>query len=134
MGDADGMGAVVAATGLFPDETLPSMMGAAVSGEAVVGLAYAVPEPLTHGTLNMLELGVLPDAQGRGVGKVLVAALEARLRADGRRLLIVETSETEAFAAARGFYRAAGYQEAARIWEYWADGDDKVTFRKMLHE
>jgi len=134
MGDADGMGAVVAATGLFPDETLPSMMGAAVSGEAVVGLAYAVPEPLTHGTLNMLELGVLPDAQGRGVGKVLVAALEARLRANGRRLLIVGTSGTEAFAAARGFYRAAGYEEAVRIWEYWADGDDKVTFRKMLHE
>ena len=46
--------------------------------------------------------------------------------------MIVDTSGTEAFAETRAFYRKNGYTEEARIRDYWADGDDKITFRKPL--
>ena len=136
--------ALVEATGLFPPEMLPEFMAGflgdapsadlwfCAEAEGVVGLCYAAPEPLTDGTWNMLALAVNPAHQGGGHGRRLVAHLEAVLRERGARLLIVDTSGSEAFEATRRFYLGLGYEQEAVIREYWAPGDDKVTFRKAL--
>ena len=135
---------VVSATGLFPVEMLPEMTAAAFAGEdpalwlvahiegAAVGFAYTVPEDFADGTWNMLALAVAPRLQGRGVGAALVAATENKLREDGQRILIVDTSGMDAFARTRVFYAQCGYDREARIRDFWAEGDDKVTFRKAL--
>ncbi|MBX9885212.1 MAG: GNAT family N-acetyltransferase [Novosphingobium sp.] len=131
--------------GLFPGEMLPDMIDGYLTdgssqdiwlvceeqGEAI-GFCYCVPEQLAAGTWNMLALGVSPSRQGKGAGKVLVAALESRLRGSGERVLIAETSGTEEFAGTRAFYRACGYAEEARVRDFWAPGDDKVVFWKAL--
>jgi hypothetical protein len=44
----------------------------------------------------------------------------------------VETSSTATFAATRTFYADLGYREAARVPDYWSDGDDLVLFTKDL--
>lgn len=131
-------------TGLFPGDLLDDMVGPHLSGTttdvwltcyldgAAVGFCYTVPEELTDGTWNMLALAVRPDVQGRQLGTALVRAAEEHLRRAHQRLLIVETSGTEAFARTRAFYRQTGYQEEARIRDFWAKGDDKVIFRKAL--
>ena len=54
------------------------------------------------------------------------------LQAKGARILIADTSGTEAFAPPRAFYAANGYAEEARIRDFWATGDDKVVFWKAL--
>lgn len=59
-------------------------------------------------------------------------AARRAIDADGVRILLADTSGTEDFAATRGFYAAKGYTEEARIRDFWAAGDDKVTFRKAL--
>ena len=135
---------VVSATGLFPAEMLPDMTAAALAGAdpapwlvahiegTAVGFAYTVPEDFADGTWNMLALAVAPRLQARGVGSALVAATENKLRKEGQRILIVDTSGTDAFARARAFYAQCGYDEEARIRDFWAEGDDKVTFRKAL--
>ena len=46
--------------------------------------------------------------------------------------MIVDTSGTDDFAMTRKFYSQNGYEEEARIRDFWADGDDKVIFRKAL--
>ena len=97
-----------------------------------VGLVCCVPEPLTDGTHNMRAIGVLAERQGEGIGARLVARLEADLRAAGQRLLIVDTSGTEAFALTRKFYTQLGYTHAATLHDFWAAGDDKVIFNKAL--
>lgn len=87
---------------------------------------------MTDGTFNMLALAVHPSSQAQGHGAALVAEMESFLAAGGGRLLIVETSGANALAAARAFYRAAGYGEEATIRDFWAAGDDTVVFRKEL--
>ena len=131
-------------TELFPSEMLPDMLAPALAGETeafwltchldgtAVGICYTVPEALAPGTWNMLALAVKPDVQGKGLGTAMVEAAEQLLKAKGQRLLIVDTSGTDAFAPTRRFYTRNGYEEEARIRDFWAEGDDKVIFRKAL--
>lgn len=135
---------VVAAAGLFPPEMLPDMLAgwtgdtsaclwlSCLDGPRTVGFCYAVPEALADGTWNMLALAVEPRVQGQGHGSALVAALEDHLRRAGHRLLLADTSGTDAFARTRAFYLRNGYGAEARIRDFWAPGDDKVTFCKAL--
>lgn len=136
---------VLDATGLFPSEMLPDMLGGFLSEESsedlwltcvaegkAIGFCYVVPETLTDGTWNMLAIAVLPSQQGSGVGAAIVRQLEAGLRERGQRLLIVETSGKDEFAPTRAFYRKNGYREEARIRDFWAAGDDKIVFWKSL--
>ena len=133
-------------TELFPADILDSMfetsqskdpseiwMTTEIEGRAVA-FCYAAPEPLTDGTWNMLAIGVRGDRQGDGIGGELTRALESQLRADGHRILIADTSGAEDFARTRAFYRKQGYTEESRIRDFWAAGDDKVTFRKALQD
>lgn len=80
----------------------------------------------------MLAIAVLPDHQGKGVGGAIVNALEGLLQQGGHRVLIADTSGADAFESTRAFYRKNGYEEAARLRDFWAEGDDKVTFWKSL--
>lgn len=135
---------VLDVTGLFPSDMLPDMLAPALAGDTdafwltchhggeAVGLCHAVPEEMTDGTWNMLALAVRPDLQGKGLGAALVRAAERQLKDKGQRILIVDTSGTDDFALARKFYTQIGYEEEARIRDFWAEGDDKVIFRKAL--
>lgn len=135
---------VLDGTELFPSEMLPDMLGPSLSGQTdafwltchldqvAVGFCYAVPEEMAEGTWNMLALAVRPDLQGNGHGARLVEAAEQHLRTRGQRLVIVDTSGTADFAQTRKFYAQNGYEEEARIRDFWAEGDDKVIFRKAL--
>lgn len=59
----------------------------------------------------LFALFVLPEAEGRGLGRALLAAAEARLFADHARIRL----ETAAGTRAAGFYRRHGWVEAAEI-------------------
>ena len=142
--DVVALQSVLDETELFPSEMLPDMLAPALAGETEafwltchfdgepVGLCYTVPEELADGTWNMLALAVRPDLQGKRLGQALVQAAEQHLKDQGQRILIVDTSGTDAFDQTRKFYAQNGYQEEARIRDFWADGDDKIVFRKAL--
>lgn len=142
--DIAGLQAVLEGTKLFLGEMLPDMLAPSLAGKTeafwltchrdgeAVGLCYTVPEELADGTWNMLALAVRPDLQGKRLGAALVSAAEQRLKDKGQRILIVDTSGTDDFALTRKFYAQNGYEEEARIRDFWADGDDKVIFRKAL--
>lgn len=136
---------VLDGTELFPREMLPDMLAAFLSDEKsedvwltcenegeAIGFCYAAPEALTEGTWNMLAIAVIPEKQHIGVGSAMIKHLEDALRADGHRVLIADTSSTEEFSNTRSFYRNNGYTEEARIRNFWAEGDDKITFWKSL--
>lgn len=138
---------VLETTQLFPSEMLPDMLGDSLSGAqaesiwltvfdstTAKGFCYAVPEQLADGAWNMLAIAVHPDAQGKGFGTALVAALEGHLRATGARIIIADTSGTDDFAGTRAFYAANAYEAEARIRDFWGPGDDKVVFWKSLSQ
>lgn len=97
-----------------------------------VGVAYFAPERFTEGTWNLYMIAVRPDRQGQGRGAAMVRHVEQALAARGARVLLVETSGLPSFERTRAFYRTCGYDEEARIREFYKPGDDKVIFRKAL--
>ncbi len=143
--DVPALQAVLDSDDLFPSEMLPDMLGGFLAGGEdadigltcetegkAVGLFYAAPEALADGAWDMPAIAILPSEQGHGLGGAIVGHLETVLRERGQRILIADTSGTEAFALTRAFYRRQGYAEEARIRDFWAEGDDKVVFRKAL--
>ena len=129
---------------LFPSEMLEAMLTGFLAGDTddlwltlenectAIGFCYANPEQMTQDTWNILALAVSPKHQGGGAGAQLTLQMEAQIEDQGGRIIIVDTSGTDAFAKTRKFYEKTGYTEEARIRDFWSKGDDKVTFRKAL--
>lgn len=59
--------------------------------------------------------------------------VEQALQTGGQRVLLVEKSGLPDFTLTRKFYAKCGYEEEARIRDYYAAGDDMVLFRKALN-
>ncbi len=105
-------------------------MGAEVDGK-LAGWACWGPTPCTVGTFDLYWIVVAPELQGRGVGSALVDLMEQRLRGRAR-LIVVETAGRSDYAATRAFYEARNYAVGARIPDYYAPGDDLVTYVKAV--
>jgi len=97
-----------------------------------IALAFAEPERMTHGTWNLLLLGVHPDHQRTGRGTALLAEVEQRLRKQNERLLLVETAGLDDFDGVRRFYADRGFTPEATLRDFYADGVDKVVFCKGI--
>jgi GNAT superfamily N-acetyltransferase len=148
-GDAPAVAALAVASELFPPEEAGFVDGALtgffagdsadgrswvvdeVDGE-LVGTAYYEPVTATDRTWQLLMIGVRRDRHRQGRGTALLRHVEEDLRARGQRLLLVETSALPAFDRARAFYLASGYDEEARVRDYFEVGDDMVLFRRAL--
>ena len=147
--DAGRLTAVIAASGLFPPEGLAEIDRMLTDyfagklgkdhcwitdddGSGPVGVAYYAPERMTDGTWNLYMLIVHPDRQGEGRGTALVRYVEEALQERGERVLLVETSGLASFEATRTFYRKCGFEEEARIREFYQAGEDKIVFCKAV--
>ncbi|WP_414622153.1 GNAT family N-acetyltransferase [Calothrix sp. CCY 0018] len=97
-----------------------------------VGIAYCEPERMTNGTWNLQLIAIHPDRQRQGRGAALIRYVEQAVAEQGGRILLVETSGVPSFEFKREFYRKCGYQEEARIRDFYEAGDDKIIYRKVL--
>ena len=95
----------------------------------LAGWAAWGPTPCTLGTFDLYWIVVAREAQGRGVGSVLLEEMERRV-AGRARLIVVETAGREEYSGTRAFYEQRGYQVVARIADYYEPGDDLVTYVK----
>lgn len=98
----------------------------------VIAAAYVAPEVMSDRAWNLYFIAVARQNQGRGHGTALLTHVEEVLRRRDARLLLIETSGLESFAATRRFYLGNGYEEEARIRDFYRAGEDKVVFRKLL--
>jgi GNAT superfamily N-acetyltransferase len=98
----------------------------------LLAVAYYQPVVATDRTWELTMIGVRQDIHRRGRGTGLLRHVEKDLHDRGQRLLVVETSALPAFSRARAFYLACGYDEEARVRDYFGTGDDMVLFRKAL--
>ena len=135
-------------SGLFPPEgiadievTLDTFFAGTTDGDQwlvsspesrAAAIAYYAPERMTDGTWNLYLLAVHPQHQGQGLGAALVRQVEQDLLHAGARVLLIETSGVPDFAGQRAFYARLGYGEEARIREFYAPGDDKIVYWKLL--
>ena len=101
-------------------------------GDALVAVAYYAPEHFTEGTWNLHLIAVHPTGRRQGKAARLIRYIEQSLTQQGERLLLVETSSLPQFDGARELYQRCGFNEEARIREFYRTGEDKLTYRRVL--
>jgi len=102
------------------------------SGGPALGYACYGPIPLTAASWDLYWIAVAKAAQGRGVGRRLLAEVERRVAALGGRQIYIDTSGRADYARSRAFYEKAGYRLAANLPDFYAPGDAKLVFAKKL--
>lgn len=147
--DADAVHRLVAATGMFrpdeidiADELIAESLqkGAAASycftlAESdgnVIGYACHGPTPCTVSTWDLYWIAVHPDAQGRGIGRLLLKHVEKQIAGAGGTRIYVDTSGRDAYTPTRAFYERTGYEKAATLPHFYAPNDAKVIYLKTL--
>lgn len=136
---------VIDSSELFPSEYLESMITPYLQGEAqqeiwltteledqIIAICYCAPERMTEGTYNLYLIAVRKEAQGKGVGRKIMAHVEQLLQQQGVRVLLVETSGLAEFELTREFYDKCQYYREAVIRDFYQEGEDKVVFWKKL--
>lgn len=101
------------------------------AGEILGYICYG-KAPLTDASYDIYWIVVHPAFWNQGLGSSLLRQAEADVRRRRARLLLIETSSKPLYEAPRAFYRKHGYQEQARILDYYAVGDHKLIFGKTL--
>jgi len=104
----------------------------AFDADQLIGYACWGPTPGTLATSDLYWIVVDRERQGSGIGSQLLRDVERLLTADGRRLVVVETSSRGDYQATRAFYKARGYTRTATIPGYYGPGDDLVIYTKDL--
>jgi len=74
---------------------------------------------------DVQTIGVAPQMQGRGVGRLLLQALVGHSRQAGCRRLLLEVRAGNT--AAITVYRAAGFTQLSRRSRYYPDGEDAIV-------
>jgi GNAT superfamily N-acetyltransferase len=103
-----------------------------VQDERVLGFACYGPRALTRGAYDLFWICSARGEQGKGVGSALLRQAEQAVRAAGGYLLIIETSNTPGYEAARHFYEAHAYHLEAVIQDFYSVGDGLVLYSKKL--
>jgi ribosomal protein S18 acetylase RimI-like enzyme len=70
--------------------------------------------------------------RGKGLGTALLEESERRIASMGGTRVYIETSARSLYEPTRAFYLARGYREEARLADYYAPGDAKVIYVKIL--
>ncbi|SIN89339.1 Ribosomal protein S18 acetylase RimI [Singulisphaera sp. GP187] len=97
-----------------------------------VGFAYYAPASMTDQGWYLYWIAVEKGRQARGIGSELLAWVEADIRRQEARLLLIETSSLPHYESTRRFYLKHGYVQAGVLADFYADGDDLVVYCKRF--
>jgi acetoin utilization deacetylase AcuC-like enzyme/GNAT superfamily N-acetyltransferase len=98
----------------------------------LVGYACYGPIACTLSSFDLFWIAVHPEFQSRGLGSHLLTEVEKRIRETGGTRLYVETSQRVQYASTRTFYERHGYRVASVLEDFYAPGDTRATYLKVL--
>ena len=140
---------IVVSTGFFNPEEVGiavELVEARLSSGAASGYCFVFAEergrvqgytcygPIagTAVSFDLYWIAIHREAQGRGLGRGLLAETERRVALVGGRRLYAETSGRELYALTRAFYERSGYRREAELRDFYAPGDAKLFYVKVL--
>jgi len=100
-------------------------------GEILGYLCYG-KAPLTDAVYDLYWIVVHPVFWNQGTGTLLLRYAEKDLKGRQARLLLIETSSLPSYENPRLFYSKHQYKEWAKVKDYYAVGDHKLIFGKIL--
>jgi ribosomal protein S18 acetylase RimI-like enzyme len=98
----------------------------------IVGYVCYGPVPMTDATYDLYWIFVHPSYQGQAIGSALLAQVEEAVHGAKGRMLLVDTSSTRPYLAARRFYKDHGYRMVAKVKDYYREGDSRLTYAKRF--
>ena len=90
------------------------------------------PIPGTSHSFDLYWIAVDPCAQGRGLGRKLITGSERLMTEHGARRVYADTSSRLQYKPTQAFYLACGYVQEAFLADFYAPGDGKIIFVKVL--
>lgn len=97
-----------------------------------VGYSCFGPIPATKLSYDLYWIAIHEDYQGKGLGKVLLLETEKVIDRLGGKRIYVETSGKEQYISTRKYYLACNYKEEAVLQDFYAPGDAKYLYLKVL--
>jgi ribosomal protein S18 acetylase RimI-like enzyme len=102
------------------------------SASGLEGFTCFGPIDGTDNRYDLYWIAVSPSAQGKGLGKRLLAGtMKAAKKLDATHMFI-DTSTRSDYAAARTLYEALGFQHMGTLVDFYSDGDGKALFGRKL--
>ena len=98
--------------------------------DQAIGYICYGPTPITQGTFDLYWIAVDPDFQEQGVGSNLLDFLGKVVKELKGRMILADTSSIPHYEKTQNFYLRNGFQEVARVPDYYYPGNDRVTFCK----
>jgi len=98
----------------------------------VLGYACFGPIPATAMRYDLYWIAVRQPYRNMGLGANLLRLSEQRIVEQGGQRLYVETSSRPLYAPTHAFYQRHGYRQEAILHDYYAPGDGKVIYVKLL--
>ncbi len=97
-----------------------------------VGYTSYGPIACTRTSFDLYWICVAGSFRGKGLGKRLLDASENAIRDLGGNRVYIETSMRQLYEPTRGFYLARGYTAVAVLDDFYAPGDAKVIYLKVI--
>lgn len=98
-----------------------------------IAFVYFAPADMTDRSWYLYWIAVSKQIQAKGLGGKLLKYAEDEVKKANGRILFIETSSLPHYGLTRQFYLKHGYDLAAQIKDYYADGDDMVVFSKKMN-
>lgn len=97
-------------------------------------VAYSCYGPIacTADSYDVFWIAVRKSHQRHGLGRWLMELTEKLISAAGGRRIYVETSGRPDYLPTRNFYERCCYHKAAELPDFYAEGDAKVIYVKVL--
>ena len=92
---------------------------------------YAKNDFSTH-SWDLFWIAVHQNSRNKKLGSLLLKAVEDDIRKLGGKILWIETSGRPLYASTEAFYRRNGYTLQASLNDFYADGDPKQIYSKVL--
>jgi GNAT superfamily N-acetyltransferase len=97
-----------------------------------VGYASYGPIACTKESFDLYWLVVSGDFRGKGLGTQLLEQSEEAIAALGGTRVYIETSARPLYVPTRAFYIARGYTQIAELEDFYAPGDAKAMYLKVI--
>lgn len=88
--------------------------------------------PATAGSYDLYWIAVDDHLRAKGLGKKLLKKSENVIRKSGGQHIYAETSSRDQYRTTQVFYEGCGYIREAFLKDFYAAGDSKVIYSKVI--
>jgi aminoglycoside 6'-N-acetyltransferase I len=99
----------------------------------ILGYYCVGRRPLTDGVYDLYWIAADPEAEIKGIGRVLLSHAENFVLENKGRWMLAETSSKDSYLATRNFYMRNHYTIIAQINDFYSVGDSLMVFGKYFN-